>query len=82
MPKFPDHPLASEPPFVDKPGGGPREDFGADQSSDVTAVVAFKSIRPPFEVGNFPGGLIKKISVIKMFVPFIFNSKIYYNSKG
>lgn len=58
LPKLPDHPLAREPPLVDSPGGGPLEDLGADQSSDVTAVVAFKSIRPPFEVGNFPGGLM------------------------
>lgn len=57
LPKFPVHPLAIEPPLFESPGGGPLEGFGADQSSDVTAVVAFKSTRPPFVVGNFPGGL-------------------------
>lgn len=59
LPKLPDHPFVSE-PFVESPGGGPLEDFGADHNSDVTAVVAFKSIKPPFEFGNFPGGLMKK----------------------
>lgn len=47
--------------FVDRPGGGPL-DFGAAQSSAVTAVAGFKSPRA-FEVGSLFCGLHNKAEV-------------------
>lgn len=57
MPKLLVHPLASEPPLLERPGGGPLEDLGAPHNSEVTAVVGLRSTSPPLEAGSFPGGL-------------------------
>lgn len=37
--------------------GGPLDCFGAAQRSDDIVGVAFDSVKPPLEVGNFPAGL-------------------------
>lgn len=44
-------PLRVEPDLVARPGGGPR-DFGALQSSEVTAVDGLRSPNVPLEVGS------------------------------
>lgn len=56
-PKLPAQPLTKEPLFADKPGGGPR-DFGAAQSSAVTAVPGFKSPKA-LVAGNLLCGLYR-----------------------
>lgn len=54
-----DQPLAREPPFADRPGGGPR-DFGAPHNSDVTAVPGLAS-PSPILIGSLFWGLVNAL---------------------